>query len=101
LDTDLMNIDLMPFIWVAITLPILSLLGRWIHRHVHGLAILITSNRSWAVILYAMVLFPGVLLHELAPAAFPFYPRRVRKDLFNWGPSSITRRPASVQSERA
>lgn len=61
-----MNIDLMPFIWVAITLPFLSLLGRWIHRHLHGLAILITGNRSWAVILYAMVLFPGVLLHELS-----------------------------------
>lgn len=56
----------MPFIWVAITLPILSLLGHWIHRHLHGLAILITGKHSWAVILYALVLFPGVLLHELS-----------------------------------
>lgn len=56
----------MPFIWVAITLPILLLLQRWIHRHLHGLAFLLTGNHSWAVILYAIVLFPGVLLHELS-----------------------------------
>ena len=61
-----MNNELMPFIWVAITLPTLSLLQRWIHRHLHGLAYLLTGNRNWAVILYAIVLFPGVLLHELS-----------------------------------
>ncbi len=61
-----MNSDLMPLIWVALTLPILSLLQRWIHRHIHGLAYLLTGNRSWAVILYAIVLFPGVLLHEVS-----------------------------------
>jgi len=61
-----MNINLMPFIWVAITLPVLSLLGRWIHRHLHGLATLLTGKASWAVVLYALVLLPGVLLHELS-----------------------------------
>lgn len=61
-----MNSELMPFIWVAITLPILLLLQRWIHRHLHGLAYLITGKQNWAVILYAIVLFPGVLLHELS-----------------------------------
>ena len=61
-----MNSDLMPLIWVALTLPILLLLQRWIHRHIHGLAYLLTGNRSWAVILYAIFLFPGVLLHEVS-----------------------------------
>ncbi|MGD2078985.1 MAG: hypothetical protein PVH18_11415 [Chloroflexota bacterium] len=61
-----MDLDWMPFIWVAITLPILSLLGRWIHRHLHGLATLVTGNANWAVILYALILLPGVLLHELS-----------------------------------
>lgn len=56
----------MPFIWVAITIPVLLLLQRWIHRHLHGLAYLITGKRNWAVILYALILFPGVLLHELS-----------------------------------
>lgn len=56
----------MPFIWVAITIPVLLVLQRWIHRHLHGLAYLITGKRNWAVILYALILFPGVLLHELS-----------------------------------
>lgn len=56
----------MPFTWVAITIPILLVLQRWIHRHLHGVAYLITGKRNWAVILYALILFPGVLLHELS-----------------------------------
>ncbi len=61
-----MNSSLMPFIWVAISLPILYLLQRWIHRHLHGVALLLTGNKQWAIILYAIILFPGVLLHELS-----------------------------------
>ena len=61
-----MTNTLMPFVWVAITIPILLILQRWIHRHLHGVAHLITGNKNWAVILYAIVLFPGVLLHELS-----------------------------------
>jgi len=60
-----MNGMLMPFIWVAVTIPILLLFQRWIHRHLHGVSFLITGKKSWAVILYAIALFPGVLLHEL------------------------------------
>jgi len=56
----------MPVWWVLFALPILVLLQRWLHRHLHGLAYLITGKRNWAVLLYAIVLFPGVLLHELS-----------------------------------
>lgn len=56
----------MPFIWVALSLPIILLLQRWIHRHLHGIALLLTGNKQWAVVLYAIILFPGVLLHELS-----------------------------------
>ena len=56
----------MPFVWVAITLPFLYFLQRWIHRHLHGVALLLTGNKQWAIILYAIILFPGVLLHELS-----------------------------------
>ncbi len=59
-----MSSSLLPFFWVAITIPILLFLQRWIHRHLHGVAFLLTGNKSWAVILYAIILFPGVLLHE-------------------------------------
>ena len=61
-----MNENLMPFIWVALTLPILLLTQRWIHRHLQGIAFLATGRKSWAIILYAIILFPGVLLHEVS-----------------------------------
>ena len=59
-----MSINLMPFLWVAVALIALQFLQRWIHRHLHGVALLITGNKNWAIILYAIILFPGVLLHE-------------------------------------
>ena len=55
-----------PFVWTAVALPLLLISQRWIHRHLHGVAYLLTGNRQWAVVLYAIVLFPGVLLHELS-----------------------------------
>ncbi|MCP4357143.1 MAG: hypothetical protein GY796_03880 [Chloroflexi bacterium] len=54
----------MPLFWVLITLPILLILQRWIHRHLHGLALLLTSQQDRAVIIYAIILLPGVFLHE-------------------------------------
>lgn len=56
----------MPFIWVAIALPVLYFLQKWIHRHLHGVALLVTGNKQWAMILYAIILLPGVILHELS-----------------------------------
>ena len=56
----------MPFIWVALALPVLYFLQRWIHRHLHGVALLLTGKKQWAIVLYAIILFPGVLLHELS-----------------------------------
>ncbi len=57
---------LMPFIWVIIALLILVLMQRWIHTHLHGISLLLTGKSDRAVILYALILFPGVLLHELS-----------------------------------
>ena len=61
-----MNESLMPFIWVSIALPILLLLQRWIQTHLHGLSLLLTGKPERAVYLYAIILFPGVLIHELS-----------------------------------
>jgi hypothetical protein len=61
-----MDDALMPFLWLAITLPLLLVLQRWIHRHLRGVAYLLTGRMSWAVLIYAIILFPGVLLHELS-----------------------------------
>jgi hypothetical protein len=56
----------MPIWWVLLSIPILVFVQRWLHRHIHGLAFLITGKRNWAVVLYAIILFPGVLLHEIS-----------------------------------
>lgn len=59
-----MSTALMPFIWVSITFVILLLMQRWIHVHLHGVSMLITRRAEWAVILYSLILLPGVFLHE-------------------------------------
>ena len=61
-----MNDSLMPFIWVALALPTLLLLQRWIHSHLHGISLLLMGKPERAVILYAIILFPGVMLHEIS-----------------------------------
>jgi len=50
---------------VATFIP-LVLLERWIHQHIHGVALLATRHDDAAVLLYALPLLPGVLLHELS-----------------------------------
>ncbi len=61
-----MSESLTPFIWVAISLPILLLFQRWIQTHLHGISLLLTGKPERAIYLYAIILFPGVLLHELS-----------------------------------
>jgi hypothetical protein len=61
-----MSAALTPFLLVAVSLPVLLLMQRWIHRHLHGLSLLLTGDMNWATIVYAIILFPGVLLHELS-----------------------------------
>lgn len=58
-----------PFLWLAATLLLLALIERWIHRHLQGVALLVAGDREVAVVLYAVPLFPGVVLHELSHAA--------------------------------
>ncbi len=53
-------------VWVALTLPALLLVQRWIHRHLRGVTLLLAGNEQAAVTIYALILFPGVLLHELS-----------------------------------
>ena len=50
---------------VAAFIP-LVLLERWIHQHIHGVALLATQHDDAAVLLYALPLLPGVVLHELS-----------------------------------
>lgn len=56
----------MPFIWVLIAIPVLLLIQRWIHTHLHGISLLLMDRPERAVVLYAIILLPGVFLHELS-----------------------------------
>lgn len=57
-----------PLLWLAVTLALLLLIERWIHRHMQGVMLLLTGDREIAVVLYALPLLPGIILHELSHA---------------------------------
>jgi hypothetical protein len=54
--------------WFLITLVGLVVVQRWIHQHLHGVALLLTGHPDMAIIVYALPLLPGVALHELSHA---------------------------------
>jgi hypothetical protein len=57
-----------PLLWLAVTLALLLLVERWIHRHLQGAMLLLTGDPEVAVLLYALPLLPGIFLHELSHA---------------------------------
>lgn len=59
-------------IWFVASLVLLVNVTRWIHRHMHGIALLLTGNYEMSLLVYALPLFPGVLLHELSHALMAF-----------------------------
>ena len=61
-----MSQALTPLFWVVFSLIILLFMQRWIHTHLHGLFLLLMGKPERAVVLYALFLFPGVLLHEVS-----------------------------------
>jgi hypothetical protein len=58
--------NFMPVIWAALAFILVLFMQRWIHRHLRGVTLLITGSVNWSVLIYAMVLLPGVFLHELS-----------------------------------
>lgn len=57
-----------PLLGLAVTLALLLLVERWIHRHLQGTMMLLTGDREIAAVLYALPLMPGILLHEISHA---------------------------------
>lgn len=60
--------DWTPLFWLAAALALLLLAERWIHRHLQGFMLLLTGDREMAVVLYALPLLPGIVIHELSHA---------------------------------
>ncbi len=44
----------------------LLVLKRWLSRHLYGLGLLLTGKHDIAILVYFVLLFPGVLAHELS-----------------------------------
>jgi len=57
-----------PLFWLTATLVFLLLVERWIHRHLQGVMLLLIGDSEITVVLYALPLLPGILLHELSHA---------------------------------
>ncbi len=62
-----MNVSdlLTPWLMLIAVLAPLVYIERWIHSHLYGVGWLLTNDEKSATILYYVLLFPGVLLHEL------------------------------------
>ncbi len=52
------------WVWLLIALVPLILLERWIHRHLQGLWLLLLRDADMALVMYSLMMLPGVLLHE-------------------------------------
>src|SRR5512136_2328070 len=97
--------DWLPLLAVVAALVPLVLLERWIHQHLHGVALLATGNDDAALLVYALFLFPGVALHELShwvaahllgvrTGAMTLWPKRQRDGHIRLG--SVTVQQADV-----
>jgi hypothetical protein len=57
---------LVPLLFLLVTLVPMLFLNRWISRHIQGLGLLVANNGNAAVILYFVIMLPGILVHELS-----------------------------------
>jgi hypothetical protein len=55
-----------PLIWLAATLVPLFLMKRWLNRHIQGLGLLLIGDNETAMLLYFVLLLPGIIIHELS-----------------------------------
>ena len=52
------------WVWLVLALVPLVFLERWIHQHLQGIWLLVVRDPDLALILYSLLMLPGVLLHE-------------------------------------
>lgn len=71
-------------LWFITSLVLLVIVTGWIHQHLHGIAYLLTGHSDMALVLYALILLPGVLLHELSHAVMAFILRVRTSGLTIW-----------------
>ena len=52
------------WLWLIMALLPLIFLERWIHQHLQGIWLLVVRDPDLALILYSLLMLPGVLVHE-------------------------------------
>jgi hypothetical protein len=52
------------WLWLIGALLPLIFLERWIHQHLQGIWLLVVRDPDLALILYSLLMLPGVLVHE-------------------------------------
>jgi hypothetical protein len=52
------------WLWLVVSLLPLIVLERWVHRHLQGIWLLLVRDADLALILYSLLMLPGVLVHE-------------------------------------
>jgi hypothetical protein len=65
---DIVSVMLTLLLQLLVVLGLLLWADRWLHRHLQGVMLLLTEDPDIARWLYAIVLLPGVALHELSHA---------------------------------
>ncbi|MFP3853806.1 MAG: hypothetical protein ACLFWD_05880 [Anaerolineales bacterium] len=81
---------------LLLALGLLLLLQRQLHRHLQGLLYLITRSQQAALLIYALLFFPGVVLHEgshwlvakilrVPTHGFSLLPRRTQNKMIRFG----------------
>jgi hypothetical protein len=52
------------WLWLVIALVPLIFLEGWVHRHLQGIWLLLVRDADLALVLYSLLMLPGVLVHE-------------------------------------
>lgn len=54
------------FLTFTLTLAVLMVLSRWINRQVQIIGLRVTGSSAITIMLYYLIMFPGILLHEVS-----------------------------------
>ncbi|MBI5032544.1 MAG: hypothetical protein HZB51_18620 [Chloroflexi bacterium] len=87
----------MPIILFAIVFVLTIFLQRWLHRHIQGLALILTGDAGCAIRFLFYLLMPGVLLHEMSHYVMARL-LLVRTGAFRIGIGNTNRRQVSLGS---
>ena len=84
------------FIWLLVLLPALLIIQRKLHREIQSIILLVTRRIGLTIVLYSLLFFPGVVLHEFShwltakllqvpTGRFSLFPRQIEEGRLRLG----------------